>query len=75
MKNNKGITLIALVITIIVLIVISGISISLILNNDGIATKAKQSTQNYQNAAIEEQQMLNSIFANLNGHTKISTLT
>ena len=63
MKNNKGITLIALVITIIVLIVLAGISISLLMGEDGLITKAKQGSQNYQNAAIEEQEMLNSFYS------------
>ena len=62
MKNNKGITLIALVITIIVLIILAGISISLLMGEDGIITKAKQGALNYQNAAIEEQAMLNNLY-------------
>jgi len=41
-KNKKGITLIALVVTIIVLIILAGISISLVLGNNGIITKAKE---------------------------------
>ena len=39
-KQKKGITLIALVVTIIVLLILAGISISLVLNNTGIITKA-----------------------------------
>ena len=61
-KTNKGITLIALVITIIVLIILAGISISILTGEDGLITKAKQGAQNYQNAAIEEQTMLNNIY-------------
>ena len=62
MKSNKGITLIALIITIIVLIILAAISIAVLTGEDGIITKAKQGAQNYQNAAIEEQQALNSIY-------------
>ena len=40
MKNQKGITLIALVITIIVLLILAGVSISMISGDDGIATQA-----------------------------------
>ena len=39
-KQEEGITLIALVVTIIVLLILAGISISLVLNNTGIITKA-----------------------------------
>ena len=74
-KNTKGITLIALVITIIVLILLAGVSISLIMDNNGIATKAKQAGQNYQNAAIEEQTAINSIFSGLNGGSSTPTYT
>ena len=38
--NNKGITLIALIITIIVLIILAGISISIAIGDNGIASKA-----------------------------------
>ena len=40
MRNFKGITLIALVITIIVLLILAGIAISMIAGNNGILTKA-----------------------------------
>ena len=71
MKENKGITLIALVITIIILIILAGISISIMMGEDGLITKAKMGAQNYQNAAVEEQRMLNNIglYSELNGVT------
>ena len=40
-KTNKGITLVALVITIIVLVILAGVSINLILGNNGVIEKAK----------------------------------
>lgn len=45
MKSKKGITLIALVITIIVLLILAGVSISMISGDDGIATKASQAAE------------------------------
>ena len=41
-KNKKGITLIALVVTIIVLIILAGVSINLVLGDNGILTEAKE---------------------------------
>ena len=41
LKNKRGITLIALVITIIVLIILAGISINLLIGDNGIITRAK----------------------------------
>lgn len=45
MKNNKGITLIALVITIIVLLILAGVSIAMLTGDNGILTKATESTK------------------------------
>ena len=42
LQRNRGITLIALVITIIVLIILAGVSINLVLGDNGIITKAKE---------------------------------
>ena len=41
-KKERGITLIALVVTIIVLIILAGVSINLVFGNLGIVTKAKE---------------------------------
>ena len=40
MKSNKGITLVALVITIIVLLILAGVSISLVVGENGVLTQA-----------------------------------
>ncbi len=54
-KNSSGITLIALVVTIIVLIILAGISINLLLGNNGIITKAKDATQQYEMSQLKEE--------------------
>ena len=57
MKNNKkekGITLVALVVTIIVLLILAGVTISFSLGEDGIFKKAKEGTEIYQNASKNE---------------------
>ena len=41
MKNNKGITVIALIITIIVMIILAGVAISMIDGENGVITKAE----------------------------------
>ena len=41
MKNNKGITLIALVITIIVLLILAGITIAMLTGDNGLLTKSQ----------------------------------
>ena len=57
--NAKGITLIALVVTIIVLIILAGLSISLILGDNGIVAKAKLAKEQTEQARINEEIGLN----------------
>ena len=45
-KKNNGITLIALVITIIVLLILAGVSIATLTGNNGILTRANQAKEN-----------------------------
>ncbi len=67
MKHNKGITLVALVITIIVLIILAGVSINLVLGEDGVFKKAIESKEKTEQAAINEQTMLNSAYDKMEG--------
>ena len=54
MRNQKGITLVALVVTIIVLIILSGISINLLLGENGLITKAQEAKKQQKIAEIKE---------------------
>ncbi len=54
-KNAGGITLIALVVTIVVLIILAGVAINLSLGNNGLFNKAKQAREEYKVATNEEQ--------------------
>ena len=51
---SKGITLIALVITIIMLAILAGVAINLMLENDGILGKAKSGTEEHTKAEASE---------------------
>ena len=54
LKQTKGITLIALIITIIILLILAVVSIRLVVNN-GILGKAEHAVNKYQEEEIEEQ--------------------
>ena len=54
MKNNKGITLIALVITIIVLLILAGISIAMLTGDNGLLTKANSAKTETTKAEVME---------------------
>ena len=45
MKNNKGITLVALVITIIVLLILAGVSISMVVGENGVLNRATNAAE------------------------------
>ena len=54
MKNQKGITLIALVITIIVLLILAGISIAMLTGENGILVRASESNWKTKLASAED---------------------
>ena len=53
-KRNSGITLIALVITIIVLLILAGVSIATLTGNNGILSQAQNAKVETRGAAVEE---------------------
>ncbi len=54
MKKQNGITLIALVITIIVLLILAGVSIAMLTGENGVLTKATESTTKTKEGEVEE---------------------
>ena len=68
-KNNLGITLVALVITIVVLLILAGISISA-LTNTGLFKKTNEAVTNYKISQMEEQMKLAKLEATMNTENK-----
>ena len=64
-KQEKGITLIALVITIVILLILAGLTINLALGDGGLAQKAKEATENYQLAQEAEEDIIQELEANM----------
>ena len=60
--NNKGITLVALVITVIVLLILASVGIGAIVGEDGLITKAQEAAELYEQVAREEANAINAIF-------------
>ena len=73
LKNKKGITLVALVVTIVVLLILAGVSINLVLGNNGIITKAKdaetKSAEASQNDLIGMNELAQQLEEQINGST------
>ena len=62
MKNKKqsGITLVALVVTIVVLLILAGVSINLVLGENGLITQAKEAKEKSASGMNEENYLINS---------------
>lgn len=66
MRNNKkikrnsdgGITLVALVITVIVLLILAGTSITLAIDSGGLFTKTREAANSWNNAVEREETVL-----------------
>ena len=54
-KEMKGITLVALVVTIVVLLILAGVSINTVLGDDGIIKKAKEEAEATKQTSAEEE--------------------
>ncbi len=61
LKGNKAITLVALIITIIVLLILAGVTLNMVLGENGLINKAQSSVDKYQQSSVNEQKLLNSI--------------
>ena len=58
MKNQKGITLVALIITIIVMLILAGVSISLVVGENGVLTQAQNAGETTKGAEAKQQVQL-----------------
>ena len=67
MKEEKAITLVTLAVTIVVLIILAGVSISTLVGDNGIITKAKEARENIELSKIEEARQLNHLYGGLQG--------
>ena len=59
LKGQKGITLVALIVTIVVLIILAGVTLTIALSDNGIFQKSKNAVDDYDTAAEEEKIELN----------------
>ena len=60
-KKEQGITLIALVVTIIVLLILAAVAINLSIGSNGIFTRARNAVDKYEMASADEQEELEKI--------------
>ena len=61
MKRERGITLVALIITIIVLLILAGVALATLTGQGNIIENAENAVGKYNNSVIKEQEILNEI--------------
>ena len=64
-KQEKGITLIALVVTIIIMLILAGVSIKLAIDNNGVIENAKEAKDQYEQAQANDESGLNDLSSEL----------
>lgn len=72
LSKNRGITLVSLVITIIVLLILAGVTISLVVGNNGIIQKAQEAKQNMTSAAEEEKDWLGELESEIDAANEVA---
>ena len=73
MKRERGITLIALVVTIVVLLILAGVSINALFGNSGIIEKAKEAQSKMDKATENDQKEINELTNWLDNQVKGTT--
>ena len=71
LEKRNGITLIALVITIIVMLILAGVTISALIGQGNIIENSKDAVGKYNNRVIEEQEILNEVIEYINNSGSI----
>ena len=69
-KGNKGITLVALVVTIVVLLILAGISLNLVLGENGIITRAQEARDKTAQAKVNTEKAINALKDEMEAYVK-----
>ena len=69
-REKKGITLLVLAITIVIILILAGISIDIVFNENGIIDKAKEIANNMNNQIGEDQSEINDLLNELENSMK-----
>ena len=59
--QEKGITLIALVVTIIILLILAGVTLNIALSDGGLFSKTQEAAEKYKQAQEDEEEMITQI--------------
>ena len=71
-EKQSGITLVALVITVVVMLILAGVAIAAVVDGDGLFSKTREAAETYENAADKESYMLTNLMGQINHYIKDS---
>ncbi len=69
-KGNEGITLVALVVTIVVLLILAGISLNLVLGQNGIISRAQEARDKTAQAKVNTEKAINTLTDEMEAYVK-----
>ena len=72
MKGQKGITLVALVITVVVMLILAGVAIAAVVDGNGLFNSTRNAANEYQLKAEEENQLLNDLKGYIDNQIQIN---
>ena len=64
-EKQAGITLVALVITVVVMLILAGVAIAAVVDGDGLFSKTREAAETYENAADKEGYMLENLMGQI----------
>ena len=62
LNSQRAITLIALIVTIIVLLILAGVSLNIVLGDNGIISKSKEAVNKYGESVIKEKEDMDKLY-------------
>ena len=74
-KEEKGITLVALIITVVVMLILAGVAISAIVGGEGLFSKVREAVGIYENAQQKEQEELSNLINEIENYNTVYIYT
>lgn len=72
MKGQKGITLVALVITVVVMLILAGVAIAAVVDGNGLFDKTRDAANKYEVSAEQENQLLKQLMNYVDNQLEIN---
>ncbi len=72
MKGQKGITLVALVITVVVMLILAGVAIAAVVDGNGLFNSTRDAANKYEVSAEQENQLLKQLMNYVDNQLEIN---